>query len=231
MNLQRLFTAIGIAALLTAVGVRASAQNAPSQDRERRNDIGFLAGATITPDVSTKLPSAPGTGADSIRFNASFALGIDYDYRFLNTRHGSLAGGVNFLASPLDVITSGGPSTAINQYAYVFLTPELRYEANAIGPVKPFGSVGGGYARFREGKLRNGTTNIAAGSNTAVGEFTIGVDSAKEVHFKFPVLGTVPIGLRLEVRDYLSGQPNYQVPTSSSTQNNLSFLGGFTIKL
>jgi hypothetical protein len=229
--LKHVLPAIGLVSLLSLIGTHASAQKDPTTQRDAKNEIGLLAGATLTPSVSTTLPDAPGASAGSISFNASFALGIDYDYRLRDTGHGSLEAGIDFLASPNDVITSGGPGNAINQYAYIFLVPELRFEARPIGPVRPFGSVGGGYARFREGKLRNGAVNTLPGTNTAAGEFTVGVDSSKEIHLKLPILGSVPIGGRLEVRDYLSGQPNYQVPTISGTQNSVAFLGGFTIKL
>jgi hypothetical protein len=229
--LPRLLSVVGIVSFCLSTSL-ASAQKSAGTPADPKDEVGFLAGATLTASVATTLPDAPGAGqSSSIGFNASFALGIDYDYRLVNTRAGAIQVGADFLASPLDVITSSGPANGIDQYAYIFLVPEVRFKAKPIGPVSPFASAGGGYARFREGKLRNGAVNSLPGTNTGVGEFTVGVDSAKDIHLKLPVLGSIPIGARIEVRDYLSGQPNYQVPTAGTTQNNVALLGGFYIKL
>lgn len=137
---------------------------------------------------------------------------------------GSFLVGIDFTASPLDVITNAGPSTAINQYAYVFLTPELRYKAPSVGPVRPWVSVGGGLADFREGKLRNNQPAPASGTRSGTAEFSGGLDSNRTVKL------LVPIGFRVEARDYLSAQPRYNVPTSGSTQNNIVLSAGFFLK-
>lgn len=207
---RSVFTA-GIITFALLTGAHGSAQS---------NEVGFLAGSTLTPGISTS--------TQGLSFRPSLALGIEYDHRFVETRFGSLLGGVDFTASPLDVITSAGPSAAINEYAYVFLTPELRYKAPSVGPVRPWVSVGGGLADFREGKLRNGQLNTASGTRSGTrsgtAEFSGGVDSNRTIRLLFP------IGFRVEVRDYLSAQPRYDVPTSGSTQNNVVLSAGFYLK-
>jgi hypothetical protein len=40
----------------------------------------------------------------------------------------------------------------------------------------------------------------------------------------------IPIGFRIEVRDFYSGLPNYNQKVTGNLQNNLSFNGGFLIR-
>jgi len=182
----------------------------------QRNEVGLLAGATVTPGVSSS--------GGVIGFDPSLAFTVEYGHAFFRTPVGSLLGGVDFSASPLDVITNSGPSTAINEYAYIFLTPEIRYRAPSVGGVTPWVSVGGGYARFREGNYRSGVGNLTPGTNAGTAEFSGGIDSKAVIHL------ILPIGFRLEVRDYLSGKPNYNISTPGAVQNNVVLSGGFVVK-
>ena len=50
------------------------------------------------------------------------------------------------------------------------------------------------------------------------------------IRLGLPVVGKLPIAVRFEVRDFLSGQPNYGVPTTSSLQNNVAFTGGLLLR-
>jgi hypothetical protein len=52
-----------------------------------------------------------------------------------------------------------------------------------------------------------------------------GVDTRTLVH-----LFKMPIGFRIEVLDFYSGLPNYNVKIAGSMQNNLSFTGGPLIR-
>ena len=56
-------------------------------------------------------------------------------------------------------------------------------------------------------------------------EFGGGVDT----HTLFHAF-TIPIGVRLEVRDFYSGLPNYNVKVTGSLQNNVAFTAGLLIK-
>ncbi len=180
------------------------------------NEVGLLIGGAFTPGQAS--------GGSTIGFDPSLAFSVEYGHRVLKTPVGALLAGVDFAASPLDVITNSGPGTAIDQYAYVFLTPELRYKAPAVAGVTPWVSAGGGYARFREGNLRNGQSNPAPGTNTGAAEVSGGVD------LNSPVKLLLPIGFRFEVRDYISGKPRYQVDTGAGTQNNVVISGGLVVR-
>lgn len=210
MHSQRLLSLLSTLGIFTLAALGCAHANAQS------NELGLLAGATLTPGVATS--------TTELSFKPSLALSIEYDHRIRETGVGTFLVGVDFTASPFDVITQAGPPTAINQYAYIFLTPELRYKAPAVGPVRPWFSVGGGLADFREGKLRNGQVNTASGSRSGTAEFSGGIDSTRTIKF------LVPIGFRAEVRDDLSAQPRYRVPTTGSTQNNVILSAGFFLK-
>jgi hypothetical protein len=179
------------------------------------NEVGLLIGGALTPSQAS--------GSSTIGFDPSLAFSVEYGHRVLKTPVGALLAGVDFAASPLDVITNSGPGTAIDQYAYIFLTPELRYKAPAVAGFTPWVSVGGGYARFREGDLRNGQRNTEPGTNTGAAEVSGGVDLNQAVKL------LLPIGFRFEVRDYISGKPQYQVDTGAGTQNNVVISGGLVL--
>jgi hypothetical protein len=63
-----------------------------------------------------------------------------------------------------------------------------------------------------------------AGTNTGTLEFGGGVDTGT-VHR----LWKIPLGFRLEVRDFYAGRPNYNLPLSGSMQHNVAFTGGMLI--
>ncbi len=76
----------------------------------------------------------------------------------------------------------------------------------------PWVSGGGGYGRYMESSsLIWGTANPGpTGINVGVAQIGGGLD----VWFKHR------LGARLEVRDYLTGTPDYNVPTGRSRQHN-----------
>ena len=184
--------------------------------KAQSNEVGLLIGGTFTPSQVS--------GGSVIGFDPSLAFSVEYGHRVLKTPVGALLAGVDFAASPLDVITKSGPGAAVDQYAYIFLTPELRYKAPSVAGLAPWVSVGGGYARFREGDLRNGQRNTQPGTNTGVAEVSGGVDLNRTVKL------LLPIGFRVEVRDYISGKPRYQVDTGGGTQNNIVVSGGLVLR-
>jgi hypothetical protein len=194
---------------------------------QTKDELTFGIGATVTPEQSARLIASP-AGAASIRFDPSFAFAADYYHRLTGVGT-ALYGGISFAASPLDVITNSGPPTAIRQYAYLFLTPEVRVKFHSAGAIAPWLAFGGGYARFSEGALRNETRNPGAGTNRGTFQFGGGVDIGTP--FTAPFLLKVPLALRLEVRDYYSGKPNYNLPTSGSLQHNILFAAGITLRL
>jgi hypothetical protein len=142
----------------------------------------------------------------------------------LHTHGFAISGGLDFLASPLDVKLDQRPANVINQYAFVFLTPHVRLKLHPSGFISPWLSFGGGYARFRETTPVN-TPSFSQGTNTGAFVFGGGLDTRPVLH----VL-RIPIGFRLEIRDFYSGQPNYNQKTTGNLQNNVAFTAGLLIR-
>jgi len=151
-------------------------------------------------------------------------LGTEYDRRVLTTRRFAIYGGVDFLASPMDVKLSQQFQNVIGQYAYIFLTPHVRVKFRPSRAFSPWLSFGGGYARFLE-KAPPATPSFRPGTNTGTLVFGGGVDTRAVLHvFK------IPIAFRVELRDFYSGLPNYNLKITGNLQNNLAFTGGLLIK-
>jgi hypothetical protein len=181
------------------------------------NEVGLVMGATITPAQHLV------TGGE-LTFRPSLALGAEYDRRVWSSQQIAVFGGVDFLASPFDVKLDQRPADEIRQYAYIFLTPHVRVKFKPGAPISPWVSVGGGYARFLE--TQPGTPTIfKEGTNTGALQFGAGVDTDTLVR-----LLRIPIGFRLEARDFYSGAPSYNHGISADFQHNVVFTGGFLLR-
>jgi hypothetical protein len=197
---------------------------------QEKNEAGLVIGGIVTPSrtlspgVNLVSPSGTPLPNSNITFNSALTLGADYDRNVLHARGFAISGGIDFLASPLDVKLDQRPANVINQYAFVFLTPHVRVKFHPSGFISPWLSFGGGYARFRETAPVN-TTSFNQGTNTGAFVFGGGLDTRPVLH----VL-RIPIGFRLEIRDFYSGQPNYNQKTTGNLQNNVAFTGGLLIR-
>jgi hypothetical protein len=150
-------------------------------------------------------------------------LGAEYDRRLGLTRRIAVYGGIDFLASPNDVKLSQQIQNVPSQYAFIFLTPHVRVKFHPSGAFSPWLSFGGGYARFHE-TAPLATPSFRPGTNAGTFVFGGGLDTRTVLH----VL-KIPIGFRVEVRDFYSGAPNYSVRVDGRL-NNLAFTGGLLIK-
>lgn len=86
------------------------------------------------------------------------------------------------------------PSGVIDHLSTVFVTPALRLKVLPIAPISPWVSVGGGWARY---SLDSGAT-----TNKGAVQYGGGLD------FK---TGLPLLGFRAEVRDFVTGDPNFGV--------------------
>jgi hypothetical protein len=117
------------------------------------------------------------------------------------------------------------------EYAYLFLTPNVRLKFNQGRSFAPWLLFGGGYADFSPAQPRAGGVNVAGAGSTGTLEFGGGLDTKPVVRLKgIPLIGALPIGGRVEVRDFFSGQPNYGVPTDGSRQNSIVLTGGLLLR-
>ena len=200
-----------------------------AQETPVKNEVGLVIGGIVTPSQTssrgTSLIGSSGTALPNrdITFDSSLTLGAEYDRRLGLTRRIAVYGGIDFLASPNDVKLSQQIQNVPSQYAFIFLTPHVRVKFHPSGAFSPWLSFGGGYARFRE-TAPLATPSFRPGTNTGTFVFGGGLDTRTVLH----VL-KIPIGFRVEVRDFYSGVPNYSVRVDG-LQNNLAFTGGLLIK-
>lgn len=209
------------AALVAVLAGSASAQVHPD-DVQAHNEIGLQIGATLTPSVDLK-------SGQSVEYGRSLALGADYDYRITRGRAAVYAG-VDFLASPLDVKASTPPPNLSEEYAYLFLTPHVRVKWNPSGTLQPWGEVGGGYANFAPAQPRVPLTKVGGDGSTGAFVFGGGLDTKPLVHLPLPGLGKIGLGTRTEVRDFVSGQPNYGVPVSTDRLHTVALTTGLLLR-
>jgi len=207
-----------LASVLTA-GLLGIASSVAAQERQEKNEVGLVIGATLTPTRSF----STGT-ANSASFNPSLALGAEFDRRLFGGERLAVSGGIDFVASPFDVKTANPPSNLIGQYAYIFLTPHVRVKINPRGSLSPWVFLGGGYARFLE-KRPIADPSFVPGTNTGTLVYGGGLDTRPVVR-----LWRIPIGFRAEVRDFYSGSPNYDQAGKGGLQHNVVFTGGLLIK-
>jgi hypothetical protein len=197
---------------------------------QNKNEVGLVIGGIVTPSQALS-PAASLIGLDGtvlpnreVGFDASLTLGAEYDRAFFQREKFVIGGGVDFLASPFDVKASQKSQNAIGQYAFIFLTPHVRVKFRPSGAFLPWLSFGGGYARFLE-KAPTAAASFKPGTNTETWVFGGGVDTRQLVH-----LLKIPVGFRIEVRDFYSGQPNYNHLVPNTLQNNLAFSGGLLLR-
>lgn len=188
---------------------------------QQNNEIGLVIGATTSPGVG--LASGVVTPSQNLSFNSSLALGAEYDRR-MKSGNTAIYVGVDFLASPLDVKLNQPPAGISPSYAYVFLSPHVRVKFKADGTLQPWLLFGGGYTRFHE-TSPVGVTSFQGRANTGNLEFGGGIDTAPIIH----VFG-IPVGARLEVRDFYSGTPNFNAQLSGSRFNSIAYTGGLLLR-
>lgn len=181
----------------------------------QENELGLLLGSN---SVVQNTPS----GA-TLDFGHGLTFGLTYAHIWPVSKSVSLGLEVPFEAGPSLDVSSSNPSVPRN-YAFLFVTPGLRVRFRPEGTVRPWLSVGGGYARFDESSsLVTGLPNVSPrGTNTGAAQFGAGVD------IRTPVKVLFPVGFRLELRDFYTGQPRLNL-TQGGCQNNLLFSGGITL--
>jgi hypothetical protein len=133
---------------LRAMFVLTACLIARSGAADDRFDVGLLLGAT----------TASNEGA-VLQFDRALAYQATFGWRFWEGDRVALSVEVLFLASPAFTVTNPDGSLP-KEYASLYLTPGVRATLPIRGPLSAFGSLGAGYARYSESKLRrDGTSN------------------------------------------------------------------------
>ena len=168
--------------------------------------------------VFSQSRSFQGTGTAQI--SSDFNLEANFGYRFLHAKAAALYGEIEFVALPNRSVTS---ATAIvpKNYASLYIAPGLRLKFAPAARISPWVAIGGGYALYQQSaQLSNDQNTTNKFLNRGVFDFGGALDYTL---FRF-------LGLRAEVRDLVSGNPNLNFSLSSSTQHNLISSGGIIVR-
>jgi len=181
----------------------------------QKNEITLSLGGTPSQSPGFRSPT-PGTAQTS----ADVSLGANYGHRFLDAGAAAFYGEIEFVALPNRGLTAA-TATVPQNYASLYVAPGLRLKVLPSARLSPWVAVGGGYALYEQSaKLSNGQNTTNKFLSRGVFDFGGGLDYKL---FRF-------LGLRGEVRDFLSGNPNLNVALSSSTQHNVMASGGIGVR-
>lgn len=111
------------------------------------------------------------------------------------------------------VIFPGTPPAAPLKLSTIFVTPSLRVKLAPGSAVSPFASIGGGWAHY---SISSGLTNTRG-----VLQFGGGVD----IKTGIPLLG-----FRAEVRDFISGHPDFRTSSVRAGPHNVLAGGGIVFR-
>jgi hypothetical protein len=187
---------------------------AQSQERGANQELTFSLGGT--PGQTRSFLGSAGTA----QVSADRSFGINYGHRFLEAKIAALYGEVEFVAIPNRALTAAS-ATVPQNYASLYLTPGLRLKFFPGSRLSPWGAIGGGYGLYQQSaQLSNGQSTTNKFLNRGVFEYGGGLDYRL---FRF-------IGLRGEVRDFFSGNPDLNVALSSGSQHNVVASGGIILR-
>jgi opacity protein-like surface antigen len=163
------------------------------------------------------------TAAGPAELGSGVALQANYGYRFGLSKKVAYSAEIHFLANGLREITS--PAAIVTRdVATLYVTPGLRVKFMPLSKrLSPYVVGGAGYALYEQSHFRQDAAPNQAPRFTHRGAlmFGGGVDA--------PVWRW--LGVRLEARDFYSGNPSLNVPVMGGGQHNVVLGGGFVISL
>jgi hypothetical protein len=158
----------------------------------QKADVAFVVGGSFVSDSQQTFSTGPGSFNTLKTDNHIFLEGVPA-FRLANAHLASLHLEVPVAGIPSQKLTlSTTPTTLIDHINTLFITPSLRLKLLPISPISPWVSFGGGWARYG---LDSGTR-----TNKGAVQYGGGLD------FK---TGLPLLGFRAEVRDYVTGDPNF----------------------
>lgn len=173
----------------------------------QKNEVSLTAGGMKTSGPGTVVCEAilncPQTSFFSIDTGGAFQAG--FAHRVADFKAATLYLELPLIASPSRGTSSGNISS-------LFFTPSLKFKLLAGRSVSPFVSVGGGLGHF----------NVSSTGNTVgAGQVGGGAD------FRTPLR---LLGIRAELRDIISGDPNFGSGAPSALRHNVFVGGGVVLR-
>jgi len=173
----------------------------------QKADAAFVVGGSFVSDTtgSVVLPPPFVTANVTVRTDHHFffegALGV----RVLNAHAVSLHIEAPIAGIPSATLTEPITSTTLDHISTLFITPGLRMKFVPGAPVSPWVSIGGGWAHY---SLKDASLT----QNKAALQYGGGLD------FK---TGLPLLGFRAEVRDFVTGDPDFNLGSLFSTSSGL----------
>jgi hypothetical protein len=186
----------------------------------QKADAAFVVGGSFVSDTKETFLTPSLTLSDTVKTDHHLFLEGELGVRLLNAHLASLS-----LELPVAGMTSqkltlaSTPGIVVDNLSTLFITPGFRLKLLPISPISPWVSIGGGWARY---SLDSGTQ-----TNKGALEYGGGLD------FK---TGLPLLGFRAEVRDFVTGDPNFGVPsviagnTSGMHHHNILAGGGIVLR-
>lgn len=156
----------------------------------------FVSDSTATFGIPCLLPPCPATPTfiSTVQVDHQVFLEGTLGLQMLNAKVAALYFEVPVAGIPSQTLhLSTAPSAVFAHMSSVYVTPGFRLKLVPASPIAPFVSLGGGLAHYSLGSGAN---------NKGALEYGGGID------FKF---GAPFLGLRGEVRDFVTGDPNFSL--------------------
>jgi opacity protein-like surface antigen len=203
-----------LSGLIAAVILLACAGSVSAQ----KHEVSLLVGGMKTGDKDVVSP-LPG----NIQIGWGVTYQVGYSQRLLNARLASLYVDFPLTVTPTRDIKSPSNPLSPSSYSSIFFTPGVKLKLTPpASPLTPYAVAGVGFAHFGSSStLVGGQQNPGStGATHGVFDFGGGVD-VRLIPF---------VSLRGEVRDYVSGSPNFNLQVIGGRQNNVTVAGGIVLR-
>jgi hypothetical protein len=166
-----------------------------------------------------------GAAGDTVEVDAAYAAGIHFHHRILESRFLQPSIEAELTIVPPRIVRSAAAAVPRN-YSALFLTPGVRVEVLPWARFHPWVAAGGGSDLFLQSQvLTNGQKYSVRVKGGATFDYGGGVD--------FRLLGARESGwgskLFAQLRDYISGNPELNVPLQSGTQHTVIVTAGILL--
>jgi hypothetical protein len=176
-------------------------------------------------EVLSQTRNVQGPTGGQIQVRSSYAAGAHFDYAFSNHRVVVPHLEIEVTVLPPRIVKS--LSEAVPQsYDSLYVTPGLRLEFVPRAPLRPWIVAGGGYTLYLQSQvLTNGQKFSVHIVNRAAIDYGGGLDYRvwRSKHYSWS------LNLRGQVRDFVSGNPSFNAPLTSSVQHNIVASGGVVV--
>ena len=178
----------------------------------QKHELGLTLGRRSGPTRSSN--------AGDLQLSSGVGLQANYGYRVLQRRRVAFFGEVHLLANGQRTVQSRN-ATATRDIATLFVTPGLRVAWTGSRRFVPYATAGAGYALYEQSYFRlDGAANEAP-RFTHRGAFSYG-GGVNVPLWRF-------VGLRLEARDFYTGNPSFNAVAASAGQHNVVVGGGLVL--